>query len=517
MTAFFDTEPVDLDIAPLLAAPAPAEFEVFHGRLYIDGSWRDASDGERFERRSPAHGDVVASYPVATPKDVEIAIDAAHRAFHEGPWPKMKGAERARVLLAVAEGIRQRVDRLALIESLENGKPLAQALGEVAGCVDLWQYAASLARTNCGEAYDTLGEDMLGLVLRQPLGVVGMITPWNFPLWILCQKLPFALAAGCTCVIKPSELTSGTTVMLMEILEQAGVPAGVANVVTGKGSRVGQPLAESKRIDMLSFTGSTHVGSMLAGIASKQLKKIALELGGKNPQIVFPDCDWDAMIDAVTFGVYFNAGECCNSGSRVLVHESIVDRFVEAIAARTRDVPVGDPLHPDAKVGAIVSEQQMSDILRHIQQGIAAGARVRLGGDRYRGVKGLYLQPTILTDVTPNMSVAREEIFGPVLSVISFRDLDHAVEIANDTAYGLSAAVWSRDIDTCLKVARAVDAGTIWVNTFLDGYPELPFGGFKASGLGRELGKDAVQEYTETKTIQLHIGKRSNVWLPPKR
>jgi betaine-aldehyde dehydrogenase len=514
MTPFTDAVPMDMDVAPLLAAPAPAEFEPYHGRLYIDGCWRDAADGERFERRSPAHGDIVGTYAAATARDVEMAVDAAHRAFRDGPWPKMKGAERARVLLAVAEGIRQHVDRLALIESLENGKPLAQARAEVAGCVDLWQYAASLARTVSGEAYDTLGEDMLGLVLRQPLGVVGIITPWNFPLWILCQKLPFALAAGCTCVVKPSELTSGTTVMLMEILAQAGVPAGVANVVTGKGARVGQPLAESKRIDMLSFTGSTRVGSMLAGAASKQLKKIALELGGKNPQIVFPDCDWDAMIDAVTFGVYFNAGECCNSGSRVVVHESIVDRFVESIVARTREVPVGDPLHPDTKIGAIVSEQQMSDILGHIQQGIAAGARVRLGGERYRGVPGLYLQPTILTDVTPQMSVAREEIFGPVLSVLSFRDLDHAVEIANDTAYGLSAAVWSRDIDICLKVARAVDAGTIWVNTFLDGYPELPFGGFKASGVGRELGKDAVSEYTETKTIQLHIGKRSNVWLP---
>ncbi|MFP3568064.1 aldehyde dehydrogenase family protein [Paraburkholderia sp. SIMBA_030] len=503
--------------APLLVASQKPDFDVYHGRLYIDGQWRDAADGERSERRSPAHGDVVSTYAVATPEDVQAAIDAAHHAFHKGPWPKMTGAERARVLLAIADGIQAQVERLALIESLENGKPLTQARAEVAGCVDLWQYAASLARTTSGDAYNTLGEDMLGLVLRQPIGVVGIITPWNFPLWILCQKLPFALAAGCTCVIKPSELTSGTTVMLMEILEKAGVPAGVANVVTGTGPSVGQPLAESPLVDMLSFTGSTRVGSMLAGVASKKLKKVALELGGKNPQIVFPDCDWDAMVDAVVFGVYFNAGECCNSGSRVLVHESIVERFAAAVVERAREVPVGDPLHPDAKVGAIVSEQQMKDILGHIENGVAAGAKVRLGGTRYAGADGLYLQPTVLTDVTADMSAAREEIFGPVLSVIAFRDLDHAIEIANDTAYGLSAAVWSSDIDTCLKVARGVDAGTIWVNTFLDGYPELPFGGFKASGVGRELGKQAVEDYTETKTIQLHIGGRKNLWLPAKK
>jgi acyl-CoA reductase-like NAD-dependent aldehyde dehydrogenase len=508
------TADMNPELAPLLVSPHKPDLQVYQGRLYIDGQWREAGDGQRIERRSPAHGEVVSTYAEATPDDVQAAVDAAYRAFHKGPWPKMKGAERARVLLAVADRIQAQIERLALVESLESGKPLTQARAEVAGCTDLWQYAASLARTTSGDTYNTLGEDMLGLVLRQPVGVVGLITPWNFPLWILSQKLPFALAAGCTCVIKPSELTSGTTLMLMEILEKAGVPAGVANVVTGSGSRVGQPLAESPRVDMLSFTGSTRVGSMLAGIASQKLKKVALELGGKNPQIVFPDCDWEAMVDAVVFGVYFNAGECCNSGSRVLVHESIADRFAAAVVERARKVPVGDPLHPDAKVGAIVSQQQMNDILKHIEHGVSGGAKVRIGGAQYAGADGLYLQPTVLTDVTPDMSVAREEIFGPVLSVIPFRDVEHAIEIANDTAYGLSAAVWSRDIDTCLKVARGVDAGTIWVNTFLDGYPELPFGGFKASGVGRELGKQAVEDYTETKTVQLHIGARRNLWLP---
>ncbi|MDR5748393.1 aldehyde dehydrogenase family protein [Caballeronia sp. LZ029] len=491
----------------------PLQHEAFAGKMFIDGRWKEAASGERFERSSPAHGQVVSSFPEATGEDVEAAIQAADVAFRKGPWPRMKGVERARVLLAVAEGIKARVEEMSLLESLETGKPLTQARGEVSGCVDLWQYAASLARTTSGDAYDSLGEDMLGIVLRQPIGVVGLITPWNFPIWILSQKLPFALAAGCTCVVKPSELTSSTTVILAEILEQAGVPKGVVNVVTGKGPTVGQPLAEHPAIGMLSFTGSTRVGGLLGGIASKQLKKVALELGGKNPQIVFPDCDWDAMVDAVVFGVYFNAGECCNSGSRVLVHESVAEKFAQAVVERAQQVPVGDPLHPDTKIGAIVSETQLREILANIDKGVAAGARVRLGGKRY-DAKGLYLEPTIISDVTPEMSIARDEIFGPVLSIVTFKDIEEAIEIANDSAYGLSAAVWSNDINTCLTVARGVDAGTVWVNTFLDGYPELPFGGFKSSGVGRELGKQAVEDYTETKTIQLHIGARKNWWLP---
>ena len=503
-----------LPAAPTLLAGAPKpDHAVFHGQLYIDGAWREALDGARFERRSPAHGHVVSTFAEATASDVDAAISAAERAFHDGPWAGMKGVERARILLAVADGIKARVDEMALLEALETGKPLAQARGEVGGCVDLWQYAASLARTLSGDAYDSLGQDMLGIVLRQPIGVVGLITPWNFPIWILSQKLPFALAAGCTCVVKPSELTSSTTSILMQILAQAGVPPGVVNLVTGQGPTVGQPLAEHRAIAMLSFTGSTRVGSLLGGIASKSLKKVALELGGKNPQIVFPDCDWDAMIDAVVFGVYFNAGECCNSGSRVLVHASIAEQFAQAVVERSRQVPIGDPLHPDCKVGAIVSEQQMNDILGNIDRGVAAGARLRLGGKRY-DADGLYLQPTVISDVTPEMPIARDEVFGPVLVIIPFDDARQAVRIANDTAYGLSAAVWSRDIDTCLTVARGVHAGTVWVNTFLDGYPELPFGGVKASGVGRELGKQAVEDYTETKTIQLHMGGRTNWWLP---
>lgn len=492
------------------ASPAPP----YVGRLLIAGEWREALGGQRLDRSSPAHGVAVASYAAATPADVALAVGAARNALRKGAWPAMKGAERAGLLLRVADGIEARLEQLAMQETMESGKPLSQARGEVAGCAGLWRYAAALARTLCGESYNSLGEDMLGVVLRQPVGVVGMITPWNFPLWILCQKLPFALAAGCTAVVKPSELTSGTTLMLGEILLAAGLPAGVVNIVTGLGPDAGQPLVEHTEVDMISFTGSTRVGREIGAIAGRQLKKVALELGGKNPQIIFPDCDWEAAVDAVVFGVYFNAGECCNSGSRILVHESIVERFSQAVIERARSVPVGDPLHPEVKVGAMVSGQQLEGVLHSIEAARQAGAQVALGGERYAGSSGYYLQPTVLCGVTPDMTVAREEVFGPVLAVLSFRDLDHAIELANDTLYGLSAAVWSRDIDTCLGAARRIDAGTVWVNSFLDGYPELPFGGFKASGVGRELGRQAVEDYTETKSVQLHMGPRTGWWLP---
>lgn len=493
---------------------SPLRHQPYHGRLLIGGVWREASDGQKLERSSPAHGVPVASYAAATARDVEAAVQAARGAFRAGAWPAMKGAERAALLLRVADAIEARLEPLAMQEALESGKPLAQARGEVSGCAGLWRYAAALARTLSGDSYNSLGQDMLGLVLRQPVGVVGMITPWNFPLWILCQKLPFALAAGCTAVVKPSELTSGTTLMLGEILQQAGLPAGVVNIVTGGGPEVGRVLVEHAAVDMISFTGSTRVGREIGASAGRQLKKVALELGGKNPQIIFPDCDWEAAVDAVVFGVYFNAGECCNSGSRVLVHEAIAERFTAAVVERARRVPVGDPLHPEVKVGAMVSRQQLDGVLHGIEAARQAGAQVALGGGRYPGTDGHYLQPTVLCGVTPEMTVAREEVFGPVLAVLTFRDLDHAVELANDTLYGLSAAVWSRDIDTCLGAARRIDAGTVWINTFLDGYPELPFGGFKDSGVGRELGRQAVEDYTETKSVQLHVGARTGWWLP---
>lgn len=487
----------------------------FEGRLLIDGAWSDAADGGRLERHSPAHEHLVARYAKAGKADAERAIAAARRAFDQGPWPRMKGAERARILRGVADGILARREELALLETLENGKPLAQSLAEIDGAADLWHYAATLARTLHGDSYNTLGEQTLGVVLRDPIGVVSIITPWNFPFLIVSQKLPFALAAGCTAVVKPAEVTSGTTVMLGEILQQAGVPPGVVNILVGRGSVVGEVMVSHPDVDMLSFTGSTAIGKQAVATSAQTLKKVSMELGGKNPQILFADCDWEAAIDAAVFGVYFNAGQCCNSGSRVLVHESIADRFTDAVVERSRRVKVGDPLDPQVQVGAITTEKQFETILSNIDQARRDGATVALGGDRLR-LPGHFIEPTVLTGVTPGMAIAKEEVFGPVLAVLTFRTLDEAVALANSTLYGLSAAVWSRDFSTCIEAARRIKAGTVWVNTFLEGHAELPFGGYRESGIGRELGRFATEDYTETKTLHMHIGPRTQWYVPAR-
>lgn len=481
----------------------------FRGRLLIDGAWHDAADGCTLERRSPAHDQLVAVYAKAGVADAERAIAAARRAFDHGPWPRMKGAERARILRNVAEGILARRHELATLESLENGKPVAQSLAEIEGAADLWHYAATLARNLHGDSYNTLGEDTLGVVLRDPIGVVSIITPWNFPFLIVSQKLPFALAAGCTTVVKPAEVTSGTTVKLGEILVAAGVPAGVVNILVGRGNVVGEVLVTHPDVDMLSFTGSTGVGKQAVAKSAQTLKKVSMELGGKNPQIVFADCDWEAAVDATVYGICFNAGQCCNSGSRVLVQDTIAGKFAAAVVERVKQVRIGDPLVPGTQVGAITTDRQLDTILSYIDGARRAGATIALGGSRIER-PGMYVEPTVVTGVTPDMAIAREEVFGPVLSVLTFKDLDDAVAIANSTLYGLSAAVWSRDFGTCLEAARRIRAGTVWVNTFLEGHAELPFGGYRESGIGRELGRLATEDYTETKTLHMHLGSRTS-------
>jgi len=485
----------------------------FQGKLLINGAWVDAADGSTLDRKSPAHDTLVAVYAQAGVVDAERAIAAARQAFDHGPWPRMKGAERARILRAVAEGILARKHELALLETLENGKPLAQSLAEIEGAADLWHYAATLARNLHGDSYNTLGEQTLGVVLREPIGVVGVITPWNFPFLIVSQKLPFALAAGCTAVVKPAEVTSGTTVMLGEILMTAGIPNGVVNILVGRGSVVGEVLVTHRDVDMLSFTGSTSVGKQAVAKSAQTLKKVSMELGGKNPQIIFPDCDWDAALDAAVFGIYFNAGQCCNSGSRILVHEAIAEKFAAAVIERSKRVRVGDPLVPGVQVGAITTDKQLETILSHVAGARRAGATVALGGTRMK-TTGMYVEPTVITGVTRDMAIAGEEVFGPVLAMLCFKDLDEAVELANSTLYGLSAAVWSRDFSTCLSAARRIKAGTVWINTFLAGHAELPFGGYRESGIGRELGRFATEDYTETKTLHMHLGERTDWYLP---
>jgi acyl-CoA reductase-like NAD-dependent aldehyde dehydrogenase len=500
--------------APLnIAMPSEASAAPKTYRLLIDGKQVEAVDGRMLERRSPGHGFVVSRYAQAGEKDVDLAVKAAHRAFESGPWPRMKAGERAGVLLKAADLIEARLEEIARLDALESGKPIAQARGEIGGAVDIWRYAASLARTLSGDSYANLGDAMLGVVLREPVGVVSIITPWNFPFLIVSQKLPFALAAGCTAVVKPSEMTSASTFLLGDILLEAGVPSGVVNVVAGLGADVGAAMAAHPLVEMISFTGSTRVGKLTMASAANSLKKVSMELGGKNGQIVFPDGDLEAAADAAVFGGFFNAGECCNAGSRLIVHEAIAYDFLAAVKNLTAKVRVGDPLDDATKVGAMISTEHLAKVSGYVSAAKGEGGQVLAGGDKRASNAGQYLDPTIVSGVTEGMAIAREEVFGPVLSVLTFRAIEEALRVANDTPYGLSAGVWSRDMDTCMTVARGVRTGTVWVNTFMDGYPELPFGGYKQSGLGRELGKRAVEDYTEEKTIQFHRGQRTGWWV----
>jgi betaine-aldehyde dehydrogenase len=485
----------------------------FQYDFWIGGERVQSRTGKRFERRSPAHDTPVGEYPEAAEEDVDAAVLAARNAFDEGPWPHTSGAERAKILLQTAELLRQRKQDLALIETLESGKPISQARDEIEWAAGLWDYAAALCRHIYGDTYNSLGSGMLGLVIREPIGVVGMITPWNFPLLIISQKLPFALAAGCTCVVKPSELTPGTTLRLGGILSEAGLPDGVANMISGYGDPAGIRLSSHPLVDMMSFTGSTEVGKSVINASRSNLKKVELELGGKNPQIVFADGDLEAAVDATVFGVCFNMGECCNSGSRLLVQREIADEFVRRVVELAKEVPVGDPLDEKTKIGAIISSEQFDKIVGCIDQGRLSGAHLELGGKSLPILNGRFIEPTVFSEVQPEMPIAKEEIFGPVLSVLKFDTPDEAVRIANATMYGLSAGIWTRDIDTAFSVARGIRAGTVWVNTFMDGYPELPFGGYKESGQGRELGRFAIEEFTELKTIQVHLGPRTGWWV----
>jgi len=353
---------------------------------------------------------------------------------------------------------------------------------------------------------------MLGLVTRQPIGVVALITPWNFPFIVLAERMPFVLAAGCTVVLKPSEMTSTTSLIFADILAEAGLPSGVYNVVTGMGPEVGEALSNHDDVDMISFTGSLAVGERVLMASKSNLKKVGLELGGKNPQIVFADANLDDAADGVAFGVCFNAGQCCVSGSRLIVEASVAEAFCAKVMEKLARVRVGDPLDPDTQMGAIVSPEHHNKILGYIERGQAEGAKLECGGHTVGLDGGRFIAPTLFSGVTPQMAIAQDEIFGPVLSVIPFETAEEAVQIANDTEFGLAASVWSKNIDTALGVIRKIRAGRCWVNTTIVGGPEQPMGGFKRSGSGRECGMLGVEEYMEVKSIHIALGDRDH-WL----
>ena len=480
----------------------PRRFEMF-----IDGCSVSGPSSADIVRQSPAHGVPVSVYQSGTAREVDAAVAAARRAFDHGDWPRVGGAGRAAVLLRAATLIREHREELAIVETLESGKPITQSRGEVENAAGMWEYAAGVARVLHGDSFNNLDGGLFGIVVREPIGVVGIITPWNFPFFILAERLPFVLAAGCTAVLKPSEFTSGTTVMMAGLLKTAGLPDGVVNVVTGYGDPAGQAITEHRDVDMVSFTGSTAVGRSTLIASARNIKKVGLELGGKNPQLVFADADLDAAADGVLFGVCFNAGQCCVSGSRLLAERSIAGPLADRIVELARKVRVGDPLEENTQVGAIVNEKQMGRILGYIEQGQQAGARLLCGGARRPGT-GLFVEPTVFSGVEEGMSIATDEIFGPVLCIQPFDTFEEGLALANRTQYGLSATVWTSNLDTAIRASREVKAGRVWVNTTITGGPEMPIGGCKQSGIGRETGLYGVDEYTEIKSVQIQLGGR---------
>jgi betaine-aldehyde dehydrogenase len=486
---------------------ATAETAREHGHL-IAG---ERVDGETsIERRSPGGGELVARFAEGTAADVEAAVAAARDCFDSGAWPGTSGAERARVLLRAAAAIRANVEQLARIDALEVGKPLRQARGDVEGAAGHFEYASALAHEIRGDAYTNLGESHVGLVLREPLGVAGLIIPWNFPGLIFGQKVPYALAAGCTTVVKPSEFTSGTALEMARLVIDAGVPAGAVNVVTGYGAPVGQALVESRGVDFVSFTGSTLTGEKIAAAAASTQKRVSLELGGKGASIVFADADLDDAVDGTLFAVFFNTGECCVSGSRLLVEDSIAGEFLGRLVEKAERLSVGAPLE-DADIGALIHEGHLDKVLGYVAAGEEEGARLLTGGRRAEAgsAQGLFVEPTIFDAVEPGMRIFREEIFGPVLSATRFTGVEEAIAIANQTEYGLGNTVWTKNVDTAVTVSRALRSGTVWVNTTLDSAPQMPFGGVKASGYGREMGRAGLEEYTELKSCVIRTGKRT--------
>ncbi len=479
---------------------------------FIEGAY--VSRENLIDRQAPGTGAVVARYADGTAEDVDLAVAAARRAFDDGRWSATTGMHKAKILNEIAARIDVEAELLAALDAQEVGKPIRLARGDIAGAADLFRYCASLAIHMHGQTFTNHGPDFTGLVLREPAGVAGLITPWNFPALILSQKLPFALAAGCTVVAKPSEMTSSSSLEIARICFEAGVPAGVVNVVTG-GGIAGQALSEHSGVDVLSFTGSTATGRRVIDASKGNLKKLSLELGGKAANIVFADANLEDAAEGVAFGVFFNNGECCVSQARLLVQDSIADAFIAEVQRRAVQVRLGAPLDDASDVGAMISEQHMKQVLGHVQGAVAAGAALIAGGRRSTAgglVDGWFVEPTVLDRVTPEMGAFRDEIFGPVLTITRFSTAEEAIALANSVEYGLSNTIWSQDINKVLDVAKALKSGSVYVNTTIDAPPSMPFGGYKASGVGREMGVAGFEEFTELKSVAIRTGIRSGTF-----
>jgi aldehyde dehydrogenase (NAD+) len=471
-------------------------------QLFIDGKWRDAADGATMPAINPYNQDVHGQVPVATVADVEETIASARRAF-DSVWSRTTPSERAKLLNKVADLLDAGADRMALLETTDNGKVIRETHSQMGYAARIFRYYAAWADKMHGDVVPLDQKDTLDLAIRVPYGVVACVTAWNSPVAILTNTLPAALAAGNCVILKPSEHASTTTLEIAKLCEKAGFPAGVVQVVTGAGD-VGAALTGSTLVDKISFTGSPGVGRKIASVAGGNLKPVTMELGGKSPNIVFDDADFDRALVGALAGIFGATGQTCIAGSRLLVQRGIYDRMVEGLAARAAQIKMGDPRLPETEMGTAANEPQFNKILSFINEAKGDGARLVAGGGRADGPgleKGFFIQPTIFADVRNDMKVAVEEIFGPVLSIIPFTDEEEAVAIANDTPYGLASGVWSENISRCMRMMRAINSGVLWVNTYRVAAPQAPFGGMKDSGFGRVRGEAGILEFTQTKNV----------------
>jgi len=488
-----------------ITQPRPAGVRRFQTKLLIDGQWRDSLSGKTFKTLNPATEEVITEIAEGGAEDIDLAVKAARKAFddHRGPWRKMDARDRGRLMNRLADLIEENAEELSELESLDNGKPISESRNvDLPLVIDCFRYYAGWADKVHGQTIPIRG-DYFCYTKREPVGVAGQIIPWNFPLLMAAWKWGPALAAGCTSVLKPASATALTALRLAELAVEAGYPAGVVNVVPGRGGVAGDALVKHPGVDKIAFTGSTEVGYGIMRMGADTLKRITLELGGKSPNIVFGDADIDVAVHGSMIALYFNQGQCCCAGSRLFVQDKAHDEFVEKLAAKVDQRKVGDPFDPTTEQGPQVDKNQYDTVMSYIEKGKKEGAKCVSGGSRL-GEKGFFIQPTIFTEVKDEMAIAREEIFGPVLSILKFSDMDEVIDRANTTEYGLAAAVWTRDVGKAQTIIDRVRAGTVWVNCYDVFDAAAPFGGFKASGIGRELGERGLDAYTEVKTVTIH-------------